>query len=195
MRWENSLLVLLRIPAQIPRLHNPLLRPIHLLFGLDVLDPDFQAILSEDDILLVHAFRSHIADLSRADVDLVENKSDASEEEEEEDEGGELATVEKARSVSRRRFYFIPTAVAPGSGRGVLLLRGYDKTAIETEANATRQYGASLARYRRVMCRKGTQRSVPGEPASPPETWRAGAGKDGEETYLVVDALVIVSNP
>lgn len=56
-------------------------------------DADLEAILGEDDILLIHAGRSRGANLLPAEVDMVANPADYAENREEDDEWEDLAIV------------------------------------------------------------------------------------------------------
>ena len=86
-------LVLLGV-AEVPRLDDPALRSVDVLFVLDVLNADAHAVLCEDDVLLAHALRGRLAELVGGEVDLVEDPADAGEDDEGDDEGEELSACE-----------------------------------------------------------------------------------------------------
>lgn len=84
-------LLLSRLPirisrlGQIPRLNNPALRLVHVTLVFDTLDANLDTVLCPYDVLAVHALGCGLADLLRADVDVVADEGSAGEDEEEED--------------------------------------------------------------------------------------------------------------
>ncbi len=79
--------------SHVPGLDDPALGGVDVLLLLDVLDADAEAVLGEDDVLLGHAGLGVVADLGRAEVDLVPDEGDAAEDGQEDEEGQELAGV------------------------------------------------------------------------------------------------------
>lgn len=86
--------------AHIPGLDDQPLRLVEILLVLDVPHADLDAVLGEDDVLLVHARRRRVADLSSAHVDVVAHEAGDADDDEEDDEGEELPTRGAMRLVS-----------------------------------------------------------------------------------------------
>ena len=74
-----------RVP-EVPSLDDPVLRRIDVLLLLYMLDADLEAIFSEDEVSSSHALLGVVADLGRAEVDLVDDEGDAAEDREKDQE-------------------------------------------------------------------------------------------------------------
>lgn len=89
-RFGAPLIVFAR-GAQVPGLDDPALGGVDVVLRLDLLDPDLDAVLCEDDVLLAHSLRRGVLHLGDADVDLVADPTADAQEGEDDEEGEDLA--------------------------------------------------------------------------------------------------------
>lgn len=82
---------LLGVGRVVPGLDDPLLGGVDVSLVVDVLDADAEAVLCEDDVLLLHAVARLLLDLVGRQVDLVADPAQAADDGEEDDERKELA--------------------------------------------------------------------------------------------------------
>lgn len=76
--------------TEIPGLNDPALGLVNVFFRCDVLDPDTNAVLGEDDVLLLHPLRGSVSYLGHRDPDLVPQPCCAGQDDQEDHERNEL---------------------------------------------------------------------------------------------------------
>jgi len=94
--------------TQVPRFDKDALRLVYVVVVLDLLYAHLQAILGEDNVLLLHLLRGSIGDLHNREVDVVPDECKASQNRKEDNEREELGDGRLGRCRGFRNFRASP---------------------------------------------------------------------------------------